>query len=230
MFGQSKPIPFDRYGKRRSRWRMPRWLVLLLGGIAVGAASVVLVQERYLPPRLSASEAASLRTAYERAEAERTRLKTELGETSKRLESALADKQTLTDELATGRATSDRLRSDVAALVASLPPDPRGGAVEVRSAHFTAQGGKLAYDVVLTRDRPSAKPMSGVMQLVVAGDSARGTEMSVPLKPVTLTLGNHEVMRGSLALPEGFRPKQTTIQVLDRVGGRSLGMRVLPVK
>ena len=36
----------------------PRWLVLLIGGIAVGAAGVVLVQERYLPPRrLSAAEA-----------------------------------------------------------------------------------------------------------------------------------------------------------------------------
>lgn len=230
MFGQSKPIPFNRYGTRRSRWRPPRWLVLLLSGIAVGAASVVVVQERYLPPRLSAAAATSLRTAYERADAERARLTTELAATSQRLEATLADKQTLTDELAVGRSTADRLRSDVATLVASLPPDPRGGAVEVRSAHFTAQGGKLAYDVVLTRDRPSAKPMSGVMQLVVAGDSSRGTEMSVPLKPVALSLGNHEVMRGSLALPEGFRPKQTTIQVLDRVGGRSLGMRVLPVK
>lgn len=230
MFGSSKPIPFDPYGRRRSRWRLPSWLVLLLGGIAVGAASVVVVQERYLPPRLSASAATSLRAAYERADAERTRLKSDLADTSKRLDAALADKQALTDDVATGRATADRLRSDVASLVASLPPDPRGGAVEVRSAHFTSQGGKLEYDVVLTRDRPSAKPMSGFMQLVVAGASQKGTEISVPLKPVALTLGNHEVIRGSLPLPEGFKAKQTTIQVLDRVGGRSLGMRVLPVK
>ena len=230
MLGQSKPIPFDRYGKRRSRWRLPRWLVLLLSGIAVGAGGVVVVQERYLPPRLSASAAASLRSAYEKADAERLRLTSERAETAKRLEAALADKQSLTDELATGRTTAERLRSDVASLVASLPPDPRGGAVEVRSAHFTAQGGKLEYDVVLTRDRPSAKPMSGFMQLVVAGDSAKGSEISVPLKPVALSIGNHEVIRGSLPLPEGFRPKQTTIQVLDRVGGKSLGMRVMPVK
>jgi hypothetical protein len=38
------------------------------------------------------------------------------------------------------------------------------------------------------------------------------------------------VVRGSLALPDGFRPRQTTVQVLDRPGGKLLGMRVILVK
>jgi hypothetical protein len=37
------------------------------------------------------------------------------------------------------------------------------------------------------------------------------------------------VVRGSLALPEGFRPRQVSIQLLDREGGKLLGMRVLLV-
>jgi hypothetical protein len=37
-------------------------------------------------------------------------------------------------------------------------------------------------------------------------------------------------VRGSQALPDGFKPRETTIQVLDRVAGKPLGMRVMLVK
>jgi hypothetical protein len=230
MFGQSKPIPFEPYGRRRSRWRLPRWLVLLLVGMAIGAAGVVIVQERYMPPRLSASASAELRSALEAANAERLRLKGELGETTKRLAAALADTKGLSDELATSRASAEHLRADLLSVVAALPPDPRGGGVEVRAGRFTAKGGMLAYDVVLTRERAGDKPMAGVMQFVVEGESARGAQATSTLKPVALSIGSQEIVRGSLALPEGFRPRQTTVQVLDRISGKSLGMRVMLVK
>ncbi|WP_428422115.1 hypothetical protein [Methylibium sp.] len=226
-----KPVVFDPYGRRRSSWRLPRWLVLLLTGIVLGAGGVVLVQERYLPPRLSASASTALRASFEQAEAERQRLQGELGDTSKRLEAALADRKGLADELATSRGTTEQLRKDVAAVVASLPPDPRGGAVEVRAGRFTADGAALAYDVILTRERAAAgKPLTGVLQFVVAGASARGTETTVSLKPVAISLGSHESLRGSVPLPEGFKPRQATVNVLDRVDGKLLGMRVMYVK
>jgi hypothetical protein len=227
MFGQSKPVVFEPYGRRRSRWRLPRWLVLLLLGIAIGAGGVVVVQERYLPKRLSADASARLSGAFEQADADRLRLKTELGETTKRLAAALADKQSLADDLATSRAAADRLRDDVVSVVASLPPDPRGGGVEVRAGRFTAKAGMLAYDVVLTRERATAKPMAGTMQLVVAGESARGST-TVTLKPIALSLGSHEIVRGSLPLPDGFTARQATVQVL--ASGKPVGMRVMLVK
>jgi hypothetical protein len=230
MFGRSKAVTFEPYGRRRSRRRLPRWLVLLLSGVAIGAAGVVFVQERYLPPRLSADASAELHGAFDRADAERLRLKGELGDTAKRLEGALAENKGLADELAASRATAARLHDDVASVVASLPPDPRGGGVEVRAARFTAQGGMLAYDVVLTRERASDHPMAGLMQLVVGGESAQRAETSVTLKPIAVSIGSHEIVRGSLPLPEGFTPRQTTIQVLDRPAGKVLGMRVLLVR
>jgi hypothetical protein len=204
--------------------------VLLVLGIAVGAAGVIVVQDRYLPPRLSADESSKLRSAFDQADAERLRLKGELGETAKRLETVQADLKVQKDELAAIRATADRLRDDVASVIASLPPDPRGGVVEVRSGRFAVTRGTLAYDVVLTRDRGTGKPMAGVMQLIVAGETARGAEATVTLKSVDVSIGTHEIMRGSEALPESFKPRQVTIQVLDRAGGRSLGMRVMLVK
>ncbi len=231
MFRQSRPVVLESYGRRRSRWRLPRWLVLLLGGMALGVGGVVLVQERYLPPRLSVADSSTLRSGFEQADAERLRLKSELGASTQRLEAALVDKKNLLDELGASRTTVERLRDDVASAVAALPADPRGGGgVEVRAGRFAAKDGMLAYDVVLTRERTAGAPLTGVMQLVVAGESASGANTTVMLKPVALAVGRHEILRGSLPLPEGFRPRQATIQVLDRVAGKTLGTRVMLVR
>jgi hypothetical protein len=230
MFGRSKPVVLESYGRRRARWRVPPWLVLLVTGTAIGAAGVVYVQERYLPPRLSADASTRLQAAFMQADSERTRLQAELAQTGKQLESALAEKKSLADELGISRQTAERLRGDVASLVASLPPDPRGGAVQVRAARFSTDAGKLIYDVVLSRERAGSKPLSGVMQLVVAGAPQRGGEASVKLKPVAISVGSVESVRGGVALPDGFDPRQATINVLDRPDGKLLGMRVMLVK
>jgi hypothetical protein len=115
-------------------------------------------------------------------------------------------------------------------LTASLPPDPRGGAVAVRAARFEVDGGALVYDVVLSRDRAGGKPFEGVLQFVVAGAPLDGPERTVKLDPVPISVGRYESVRGSVPLPDGFKPRQTTVQVLDRPGGRLSGMRVLYVK
>jgi len=65
---------------------------------------------------------------------------------------------------------------------------------------------------------------------VVGGESERGAQTTVALKPIALSIGSHEIVRGSAPLPDGFRPRQTTVQVLDRVAGKPLGMRVMLVK
>lgn len=229
MFGSSKPVVIDRYGRRRGRL-VPRWLVLLLFGIAVGAGGVVLVQERYLPPRMSAAETTQLRQSFEQADSERARLKTDLAATTKRLDAALSDGKSGAGELAASRQTVERLRESLAFVAEALPPDPRGGSVEVRAARFSFAPGKLDYDVLLYRDKAGGKPLAGVVQFVLAGDSARGTATTVTTKPVAVSVGRHEGIGGSVALPEGFRPRQATVNVLDRVDGKPLGMRVMYVK
>ena len=68
------------------------------------------------------------------------------------------------------------------------------------------------------------------MQLVVAGAAKRGSESSVKLKPVAISVGSFENLRGSLPLPDGFEARQATINVLDRPDGKLLGMRVMNLK
>jgi hypothetical protein len=230
MFGQSKPVTFDPYGRRRSRARLPRWLVLLLVGIALGAGGLFFVQQRYLPPRLSAADSTALRSAFDTADTARVRLSAELADATRRLSGALADKKATSDALAASRDSVEALRGDLAAVVAALPPDPRGGAVEIRAARFATKGTALAYDVLLTRERGAGKPLTGALQLTVAGLSARGAPASFAAPPSPVSIAGHEMARGSIALPEGFKPDQVTVQVLDRAGGKALGMRVMRVR
>ncbi len=202
---------------------------LLLGGVVLGAAGVVVIQERYLPQRLSAKASAELRQAFDRSDLERQRLQRELGETASRLEAALVDKKGQAEALAASQASAARARDDLSAVVAALPPDPRGGEVEVRAGRFTSKAGGLVYDVVLTRERAKDKTAAGQVQFVVTGASSRGGYSAITSPPIPTAATSLQVVRGTLPLPEGFRPRQAMIQVLDRAGGRILGMRVMLV-
>jgi hypothetical protein len=230
MFGRSKPVVFDPYRRQRSRWRLPPWLILLSTGVAAGAGGLFFLQERYLPPRLSPAESATLRSAYESADAQARRLQAELATALQQRDAALADAKRHAGELTDARAAAADLRADMASLVATLPPDPRDNRVEVRAARFEAGGGKLDYDVVLTRPRAGGKPLTGVLQLSVAGESGQGGPSTFSPEPIKVSIGSHEVVRGQVVLPEGFRPQQTTVRVLDRAGGQPMGMRVMLVK
>jgi hypothetical protein len=230
MFGRSRPVLFDPRGRRRSRWRLPPWLLLLLAGAALGVLGVVAVQERVLPPRLSAGASAQLRVAFDDADAERRRLRGELAGALRRLDAALAEKKSVAEAMDATRSDAERLRQDLTTVVAALPADPRGGTIEVRAGRFTSRLGQLRYDVVLTREAAGNKAVPGVMQLLVAGESERGVPTTVTLDAVTLSVASYAVVRGSVPLPAGFKPHQTTVRVLDRTAGRPVGMRVLPVK
>jgi hypothetical protein len=228
MFGASKPVVIS-YSRRRKGWRPPAWLLWWLAGVAIGAGGLWYVQENHLPPRLSAQASSELRSSFDAADAERKTLRTQLDATAQRLDAALAAGKQQAAELAAPRAVADKLRADLAALIDALPPDPRGGAVQVRLANFAMQAGRLAYDVVLTLDTGAKPPPGAVMQLSVLGLTARGAESTITLDPVKLALERQTLVRGSLPLPEGFRARQTTVQVVD-AGGKAMGMRVLLVR
>ena len=228
MLENFKPVAFDPYGRRRSAWRVPRWLVLLLVGAAAGAGGVIAVQERFMPPRLSADEAASMRERLAQAEQDRDRLRGDLAATTQRLDAVVAERKAVADELAADRERTRNSRADQEFLIASLPPDPRGGVVEVRAARLSKQRGALSYEVLLTRAKGGDAPLAAVMQFVVMG-IAGGSERHITLEPIKVSVASSQSLRGSVPLPDAFNPRQTTIQVLDRVGGKLLGMRVMLV-
>ncbi|MDB6002334.1 MAG: putative inner rane protein [Rhizobacter sp.] len=204
--------------------------MLLLVGIAIGVGGVVFVQERYLPPRLSAQESVKLTKAYDQADAERQQLKRSLDDTAQKLATAVADHKALTDRTASSTQTTQGLRDDIQSLIGLLPPDPRGGTVNVRAARFSASANNLNYEILLTRDRATGAALNGVMQLQVAGTADSGVPRTISAKPTPMSIGGYESLRGSVPLPAGFSAREATVNVLDRVDGNVLGRRVLYVK
>ncbi|MDB5819190.1 MAG: putative inner rane protein [Rhizobacter sp.] len=231
MFGRSKPVVFDPYGRQRSRWPMPRWLVLLSIGVILGASGVLIAQERYLPPRLTADASIKLQDAYKQADAERLGLRRDLQATTQKLSAVTTDSKTLADRLATSSQTTERLQKDMGSMIDLLPPDPRGGTVSVRAARFAIRGNALDYEVLLTRGSPGTAPLAGTMQMSVAGGAAGGDlTKSVNARPVTVSIGAYESLRGTVELPAGFSAREATITVMDRPDGRVYGRRVMYVK
>jgi hypothetical protein len=223
-----KPVAFEPYGRKRSAWRLPRWLVLLVVGAAAGAGGVIAVQERVLPPRLSAAESTALQARLAQAEQDRDRARRDLAATTQKLDATVAERQAIADELAADRERTKNARADTDFLIASLPPDPRGGAVEVRAARFARERNEMNYEILLTRAKGGNPPLAGVMQFVVTGLMG-GVERHITLDPIKVSIGAYESLRGSVALPDAFTPKRTTVSVFDRPGGKQLGMRVLYV-
>jgi hypothetical protein len=154
----------------------------------------------------------------------------ELAQATGRMKAALAEREKIDAELAASRSSAEAARQVASSLVAALPPDPRGGAIEVRAARFEPKGGDLGYDIVLTRGRSRsgpAKPIAAVLQIAVSGTNSRGAESTLAAKATEVTVGEHQSVRGSIDLPAGFKPREASITLLDRVGGKGLGMRVI---
>ena len=231
LFRRSGPVVFEPHGYRKRRsWGVPRWLVLLLVGILIGAGGLLYVQEEYLPARLSPEESRRLQARVTELDGERAQLQASLEDTARQLRASEGEAQRLSTELDSVRERTQQLQQDIALFEEILPPDPRDGAIGVRAARFSNENGKLVYHVLLTRDAKGAKPFRGVMQLMVAGSRASGANATITLDPVDVTLASYEHLQGTLPLPEGFTPRQTTIRVLDGPNGRLQGMRVINVR
>lgn len=231
LFRRSGPVVFEPHGYRKRRsWGIPRWLVLLLVGIALGAGGLLYVQQEYLPARLSPEESQRLQARVSELDDERAQLQSSLEEATRQLRTSDTEAKRLSTELASVRARTQQLQQDIALFEEVLPPDPRDGAVGVRAARFANENGKLAYHVLLTRETKGSKPFRGVMQLVVAGARASGANATITLDPVAVELASYQHLQGALPLPEGFTARQTTIRVLDGPDGRLQGMRVLNVR
>src|SRR3954462_15868905 len=124
MFGSRRAIVFDPYRGRRKR-RLPAWLLMLLLGIALGITAVITVQQKLLPPRLSVAESQHLRESSERIDADHRRLEQARIALAGQLDKANAEARVRDSALNAAQDAARQARTDLAALLVILPPDPR---------------------------------------------------------------------------------------------------------
>ena len=137
---------------------------LIEDGVALGAGGLWWFQERYLPPRLSATESRELRSAFEQADAERKNLTAQLAATTKRLDASQAANKRQAEELAAPRAAAERLR-----LSGLFWPEARERrAAEVRVLREEALGRRVAVrEVELAHVRTEVRVCRNVIRVSV---------------------------------------------------------------
>jgi NADH dehydrogenase len=84
---------------------------------------------------------------------------------------------------------------------------------------------------------PDATARAALLNFVIIGGGPTGVELAGALAEIArhslkddFRAIDPSEARRSLPLPEGFRPRQTKVQVIDHVSGKSLGMRVMLVQ
>jgi len=233
MFGHSKrpvfkPSLYETSTRRRGR-RIPRWFVILLFGIALGAGGLLFLQASYGPQRLSVLESQQLTNEVNTLMQEQLRLQNELDATARELTQARDAHAVLTTELAQAKNAVAPLQEDIVRFAAVVPADPRGGPIGVNAGIFRRQNGQLGYHVLLMQDEPANRAFTGTLTMAVEGRYANGRTETLTPDALEVSLTRYQHLQGLVALPDGFTPARVTVRVLDTTA-RQRAMRILIVR
>lgn len=227
MFGRSKSTTFTPYsfGHKKPARRVPRWLLWLLIGMVAGAAGVLFVQQEYMPPRLTAKQSEQLTAQHAQVSVALQQANAQLEQVNQQLSQQRSREQGLVGELERARAALKPLQDDLELLQDVLPPDPRGGNLQIRAGRYFNRDGRLSYHLVLTREQGNA-PFQGTVQFAVEGRYPNGRTATITLDPIPLKVDRYENVQGDAALPDGMHARQITSRILD-ANGRMQAMRVI---
>ncbi|HRL20660.1 DUF6776 family protein [Alcaligenes sp. SDU_A2] len=215
MLGSSKRAVFKptAYGSSRRKRRVPRWLVLLLTGIALGAGGLLFLQKSYGPPRLTVEQSEQLHYDLNSANVDKQRLQGQLNQVTRDLEDTRQKEGSLDSRVATLQTQVDKLEKDIALFADAMPPDPRGTSPGIRSAEFTVSDGQLRHFVLIMQDKGKDTTFKGTMEMVAAGRYSNGRSGSIDLPSTTFDVERYAYINGQSELPAGFTPRQITIRI-----------------
>lgn len=217
MFGRSQRAVFKPsvYQPGQRTRRMPRWLVLLLVGIALGAGGVLFLQTNYGPQRLTVEQSEQLHTELSASNLERQRLQTQLEEATQQRDANKSGHEKLTSDLAEARARIETLNKELVLFQDAMPPDPRGGNLGIRSATFKRAPGQLDYQVLVMREEREGAPFKGSLTFAIEGSYPNGRAATITPEGPALDVDRYDYAVGQLTLPDGFTPRVVVLRVMD---------------
>lgn len=231
MFGSSKRNVFTPtpYGNTRRRRGIPRWLVLILTGIVLGSGGLLFLQKSYGPQRLTVEQSEQLQYDLNSANLDKQRLQSELDQKTRGLQEAQSTTSTQSQELQQAKAEIAKLRDDLQLFAKAMPADPRGTSPGIRAANFSNADGQLVYQILLMQDDPQSAEYRGEMELRISGRNAKRRNETITLPPVPVSLNHYGHVDGSAPLPEGFTPRQVTVQITGEASKKLDATRTLIV-
>jgi len=231
MFGRSQRAVFKPsvYQPGQRTRRLPRWLVLLLVGIALGAGGVLFLQTNYGPQRLTVEQSESLHSELSASNLERQRLQTQLDEAIQQRDANKSGHEKLTSDLADARSKIETMNKELVLFQDAMPPDPRGGNLGIRSATFKRAPGPLDYPVLVMREERTGAPFKGTLTFSIDGSYPNGRAATVTPEGPALNVDRYDYALGQLKLPDGFTPKVVVLRVMDG-GQKQQAMRIYYVR
>lgn len=232
LFSSNKRAVFQptAYGSTRRKRGIPRWLVLILTGIVLGAGGLLFLQKSYGPPRLTAEESERLHQDLNSANIDKQRLQSQLSQHTRDLEEARSSLSTHDSRLEQTQAQLKSAQEDIQMLVKDIPPDPRGTSPGIRAAELNSQPGTLNYQVLVMQDDPSAATFEGKMTFVVEGRYPSGRTNTVTLDPVNFNVDHYQYVKGAVPLPDNMTGRLVTIRITQGENTRLSATRTIRVR
>ena len=226
-----KPTP---YGYTRRSRGIPRWLLLLITGVVLGAGGVLFLQRSYGPQRLTVEQSEQLRTDLNTANLENQRLTAESAKIQTQIEQARQDQQAQAERAEQMRKQAADMAAGVESLIQAIPADPRGSSPGIRGADISARDGGVDYRILLIQDLPEgqteAPTLRGTVKLIAQGVYPNGNAAYVELLDQPLDMGRYIVVEGRAELPnKSFRPRQVTIQIMADGSDKILSTRTFRI-
>lgn len=233
MFGSSKRQAFTptAYGSSRKKRRIPRWLLLIITGIVLGAGGLLFLQKSYDPKRLTVEQSEQLHYDLNSANMDKQRLQTELGQLGRDLAAAKAQAEAQRKDLEESRAELEAIKEHIHLFADAMPPDPRGTSPGINAATFTYRDEMLDYAILVMQDKDKAdKTLTGILEMTVTGRYPNGRTGHVDLPPLEIAVDRYNHVKGSVPIPDKMQPRQVVVKIMDDTGKRQLATRTLIVR
>jgi hypothetical protein len=227
-----KPSPYDT--SRRSRG-VPRWLILVLVSVLIGAGGVLFIQTSYGPKQLSIADSQKIISDINSATLENQRLQSQVDALTQKLERERSEiaqtRKSLEEALSKAQAQVEPLKEQLNAFAQTLPFDPKFGAVGVSTAQFLQgkTGGKLSYQLWVMQEKADRPTFTGKLLLAFEGRHADGRNETISISPINLNVGHYQYIAGQADLPEGFIARRVNVKIMDTDLKKQLTWRVMQV-
>lgn len=221
-----KPSVYET-GRRRKRG-MPRWMMILLTGVIIGAGGFWFLQTNYGPTRITVEESQQLNQQILTLNQEQYALQARGEELAQNLQQREADNSRLLTQHETDTQTIERLNEEIDLLKRAIPQDPGGTPVGLRHANLVASLGKLDYDLLLMKRDSDAQDFDVIIESYVEGRYRNGNAGRTTPEPFEATVGTMTQLNGELVFAEGQRTltaTSVTFTVKDAATGEVLGRR-----
>lgn len=232
MFGSRKNVFTPSvYQNGRSRRRgLPRWMVILITGILIGAIGFWFIKTNYGPPQLSVSESQELQKQVDQLNQDKRDLTAQNTELQQRLNGYEQDDKAAANKLESSAQKIEDLQKQVAMLKQAMPKDTSGLPIAIRAADLNGAIGELEFNFLSSLQNESDPERQVNAEIVVKGRYRNGNVGYSTLEPVSATVGEFTQIQGKQSFEQKtLTPKTATITLKDPATNKILGQRTFTV-